>query len=63
LAVECIGDNYDIIKSPSGHTSTEQQASNMSTRFSSHNAVLCCYIKTDFSVRQSLENDDLGINA
>lgn len=27
LASECIGDDYDIIKSPSGHTSTEQQAS------------------------------------
>lgn len=63
LTLECIGDNYDIIKSPSGQPSTEQQASYMSTHFSSHNAVVCCYIKIDFSVGQSLENNDLGINA
>ncbi len=58
LISECIGDDYDIIKSPSGHTSTEQQASYMSSHFSSHNAALCCYFKSDFSVRQSLENND-----
>lgn len=64
LTLECIGDNYDIIKSPSEHTTTEQQASYMSTLFISHNAALCCYIKSDFSVvKQSLENNDLGINA
>lgn len=63
LASECIGDDYDIIKSPSGHTSNEQQASYMSSYFTSHNAALCCYFKSDFSVRQSLENNDSGINA